>query len=307
MVRDSQASWDGWYWSSGAGLGTPSPYEFPFNYPWAGFGQYCVNCHASADNPYTTYSTTRNVVGDPMTYLTVVPTMIPRNPEEPDIHTRIVHPMALLMAPGGGLPQPPPSRAFMALYNSIKESDVPKPLALPSESYDSVWQGPRPAGQKLFVTSDQCIGCHNATQNNEAMPNMLYLPPGATANFNLSPYAEWRASMMGLSGRDPIFFAQVETERTLYPALADQIDNKCFSCHGAMGQRQYAADTKEQGLFTQQMLSAIPPDKNAVYGALARDSIDAWAGHWPRPLHLVVMAAVAAVFGTAAARLFRWE
>src|SRR5262249_36630360 len=54
MVRDKQGSWDGWYWSSGEGLGPkvdPSkPPTFP--YPWAGFGQYCVNCHASADNPF---------------------------------------------------------------------------------------------------------------------------------------------------------------------------------------------------------------------------------------------------------------
>lgn len=277
MVRDGQASWDGWYWSSGAGLG--DPYKFPYKYPWAGFGQYCVNCHASADNTHVTYSTVRNVVGDPMTYLTVVPTMVPRNPEEPEIHTRLTMPLARLMTPDGNLPQPPPSKAFMALYNSIKESDVPKPFALPPESYDSVWQGPRPAGQKLFITSDQCIGCHDATQNNEAMPNMIYLPKGATVNYNLSPYGEWRASMMGLSGRDPIFFAQVETERTLYPELADQIDNKCFSCHGVMGQRQYTADTKEQGLFTHQMLTATPPDKNATYGALARDSISCMVCH----------------------------
>jgi ABC-2 type transport system permease protein len=41
----------------------------------------------------------------------------------------------------------------------------------------------------------------------------------------------------------------------------------------------------------------------AASGALR----DAWVGDWPRPLHLVVMAATVAIFGTAAARLFRWE
>ena len=277
MVRDGKASWDGWYWSSGAGLG--DPYQFPFPYPWAGFGQYCVNCHGSADNTQVTYSTVRNVVGDPITYLTVMPTMTPREPEDLDIHSRVAMRRLRLAAGADTLPQPPPSPAFMALYNSIKLGDVPRPFALPPESYDSVWQGPRPNGQKMFLTSDQCIGCHDATQNNHAMPNMVYLPPGSKTNYNLSPYAEWRASMMGLSGRDPIFFAQVETERTLYPTLGDQIDNKCFSCHGVMGQRQLAADTKDKGLFTHEMLTAIPPERNATYGSLARDSISCTVCH----------------------------
>jgi ABC-2 type transport system permease protein len=42
-------------------------------------------------------------------------------------------------------------------------------------------------------------------------------------------------------------------------------------------------------------------------GAASRALQDAWVGDWPRPLNLVVMAATAAIFGTAAARLFRWE
>ncbi|HKP86590.1 MAG TPA: hypothetical protein VJZ26_10860 [Blastocatellia bacterium] len=275
MVKDGKGSWDGWYWSSGAGLG--NPYQFPYPYPWAGFGQYCVNCHASADNPESTYSTVNNVVSNPMTYLTVMPSMIPRAPEdlEEEIHTRVRH----KKSDPAGLPQPPPSKAFMALYNSIKESDVPQPYALPPESYDLVPQGPRPNGQKMFVTSDQCIGCHNATQNNAAMPNMIYTPAGTQTRLNLSPYAEWRASMMGLAGRDPIFFAQVETERTLFPELAAQIDNKCFSCHGVMGQRQLEHDTENQEPFTHQIVSAIPPNKMADYGALARDGISCAVCH----------------------------
>ncbi|QUQ72183.1 ABC transporter permease [Kutzneria sp. CA-103260] len=34
---------------------------------------------------------------------------------------------------------------------------------------------------------------------------------------------------------------------------------------------------------------------------------DAWGGHFPQPLHLVVMATITVVFGLASARLFRWE
>lgn len=34
---------------------------------------------------------------------------------------------------------------------------------------------------------------------------------------------------------------------------------------------------------------------------------DSWAGHFPQPLHLVVMATITVVCGLASARLFRWE
>jgi len=42
-------------------------------------------------------------------------------------------------------------------------------------------------------------------------------------------------------------------------------------------------------------------------GAVSQAMQDAWAGFWPRPLHLVVMAGLTVVFGAMAARWFRWE
>jgi ABC-2 type transport system permease protein len=42
-------------------------------------------------------------------------------------------------------------------------------------------------------------------------------------------------------------------------------------------------------------------------GAAVQSLQDASAGSWPQPLHLLVLAGYALVFGTAAARLFRWE
>lgn len=42
-------------------------------------------------------------------------------------------------------------------------------------------------------------------------------------------------------------------------------------------------------------------------GAASAGMQDAWAGDWPTPLHLVVMAAFALGCGALAARLFRWE
>jgi ABC-2 type transport system permease protein len=42
-------------------------------------------------------------------------------------------------------------------------------------------------------------------------------------------------------------------------------------------------------------------------GAAAQSLTDAWQGHWPHPLQLLVLAAYALVFIVGAARLFRWE
>ncbi|MGH3405913.1 MAG: ABC transporter permease [Streptosporangiaceae bacterium] len=42
-------------------------------------------------------------------------------------------------------------------------------------------------------------------------------------------------------------------------------------------------------------------------GAAVQALQDAWLGHWPHPLQLITMAAYLAVFGLAAAKLFRWK
>ena len=42
-------------------------------------------------------------------------------------------------------------------------------------------------------------------------------------------------------------------------------------------------------------------------GAAVQAMTDAWQGHWPHPLQLVILAGYAVAFGVAAARLFRWE
>ncbi len=275
MVRDRQASWDGWYWSSGAGLGNPTAY--PFNYPWAGYGQYCVNCHASTDSKMSTFSSARNVLGDPMTYLSVEPSMRPKPPAD-SVHSRIApHPRPVAgAAPTPGAVGP----AFQQLYPQIREVSGPRPL--PPESLDSVVQGPAPHGQKGFLTSDQCIGCHDATRNLvPVQPNMVFADPSTKRDVNLSAYGEWRSSMMGLAGRDPVFYAQLESERALHPELAPQIDNLCMGCHGAMGQRQLAADTGGKGLFTHDTILATPDHDpaNATYGALGREGVSCTICH----------------------------
>ena len=76
--------------------------------------------------------------------------------------------------------------------------------------------------------------------------NMAFLFEGEMKPpINLSPYTEWRASMMGLAGRDPIFHAQLESEKAMRPSQTEFFDNTCYRCHGVMGQRQIELDKQE--------------------------------------------------------------
>ena len=76
MIRDSQASQDGWFWGWVGWTSDWQP-DWPNRaavnaYPFSGFGQYCTNCHASAVNNHT-FSTLKNIAGEPgepLVYLT---------------------------------------------------------------------------------------------------------------------------------------------------------------------------------------------------------------------------------------------
>jgi ABC-2 type transport system permease protein len=45
----------------------------------------------------------------------------------------------------------------------------------------------------------------------------------------------------------------------------------------------------------------------APLGAMLQGLRDAWSGHWPQTIHLLVLAGCAVVFGSLAVRFFRWE
>jgi nitrate/TMAO reductase-like tetraheme cytochrome c subunit len=286
MVRDSNGAFDGWYWSGTSPVSTDLGNTA---YPAAGFGNYCINCHASAaaDN---TYATMRNVEGtNAITYLNVTPTMDPPKSVHPDAHRSKEERKA-----GGPL-----------LSGAIFDMEILKILApwwkpadkltyrpLPGETWDHVLSLKN--GPEQFITSDQCLGCHDATGNIAPYPaNMLYpaagSPPDAKGNptaYNVSPYGEWRASLMGLSGRDPVFFSQIASELTIHKnaQLPTTIPNICFRCHGAMGQRQLAIDSNQKRPFEPEMIYAwqptlAQPTGDAKYGALARDSVSCTVCH----------------------------
>ena len=125
---------------------------------------------------------------------------------------------------------------------------------------------------------------------------------------SLAPYGEWRASPMGLAGRDPIFFSQLETERMVHAPQDKVIQDLCLHCHSVMGQRQFCMDQlgkdsqrcsntglldfttpppQDRQLFVRDMLHAVSykavtseQQRNAPYAALARDGVSCTVYHY---------------------------
>ena len=288
MVRDHNASKDGWFWGYwGKGQAIDNN-QYPFDYPNMGFGQYCVRCHASADD-HLTFASLRNIAGepgDPIAYrvddswMTPAPTAPPAAP--PTAEPEKLHPQ---LADGpdlnklrAALPQRDLNPEFVRIFNSLAPIAAHQVLTIPGVNYDHVIAGPNGPGQ--FLTSDQCISCHDG-QGAPFGPNM-YIPPTADhAGVNLSPYGEWNWSLMGLSGRDPIFYAQLESEKTIHSSgdLPDTIQNLCFQCHGVMGQRQLHID-QPGSIFREEMTHITDPnDPHYKYGALARDGVSCTVCH----------------------------
>ncbi len=340
MTRHSGVAHDGWYWANptASGDGNPpildasavvqddffgkppiqrNPDWYPTGtvfqklangnaklpdvvYPYNGFGAYCVNCHASAERQLT-YSSMDNILGDGIRYKQFADhdgtdDALPAGSQHEDV------PAA---APGYVSPfsQPlaKPNDDFMAFYGRLGTASFHEALGLrfPAETFDHAFSAADDPGG--FVTSDQCIGCHDATASNDSTPNMLIPNPDEAGSMvNVSPYGEWRVSPMGLAGRDPIFFAQLQSETNHLPEQAACIENTCLHCHGVMGQREFAKDTADQGEECKDIFAIEPPagvpfgqpyrrDMVATYqhgdgidpkyGALSRDGISCTVCH----------------------------
>ena len=161
--------------------------------------------------------------------------------------------------------------------------------ALPSQTYDHVWiPAGKPTEASRFVTSDQCIGCHSA--GGTGLQFHMTEPGPQTKLSNMSPYGSWRKSPMGLSGRDPIFFAQLASEiETFHPESSTLIQDTCMSCHAVQGHRQHAIDgfaqSGECDPLARAALDAVPyPPGNpmaglAHYAALGRDGVSCTTCH----------------------------
>ncbi|HEX7313867.1 MAG TPA: cytochrome P460 family protein [Pyrinomonadaceae bacterium] len=316
MVKDAKGSADGWYWAEIWDKQCADNNDPPFAMRNAGFGLYCVRCHATAEKELTfsSLNNIKNNPGEPLTYYddnswfyapTPTPTPTPTPPppcRETGGHTDFTP--AVRHDPGKSDEEErleplrilPPVRArtpdprFLAFYDSIKP--VNNPQRLPGESYDHVWARKNAAGQPAspFLTSDACVGCHSAiTYSGNPM---LYVgetqKDGKAPAMNVSPFAEWRWSPMGLAGRDPIFYAQLDSEIAYLKTRPDaeqqikMVINTCFKCHGVMGKRTLDADHggTGKGDFKREFVYLTDEnDPNFKYGALARDGISCMSCH----------------------------
>lgn len=313
MIKDAKGSSDGWYWAeiwAGQCADNNRP---PFAVPNAGFGLYCLRCHATAEKEMT-FSSLKNVKGYPDEPLSYVvdnswffvpaappaprPTPCPKTGGHTGDAPSVRHdpsPLDELLPPEPARRTPPaapastPNPQFVAFYNSIPP--VTAPRQLPGETYDHIFARPPAARLKPreFLTSDSCMGCHSgSTYGNVMLYKGLTQPDGTTPTMNVSPYGEWRWSPMGLAGRDPVFYAQLDSEIAYLKTLPDAekqikiVTNLCFKCHGVMGKRQIDADHggRDKGNFEREFVYITDQkSKNFDYGALARDGVSCMACH----------------------------
>ena len=224
--------------------------QFP-NYE---FGNYCVYCHASAQGQ-STFASFTNLLGQELLYkwrpqptaskhfddhlkgaMAQAPEVPPEAGADP---AQMAGPFPLPREWGD--PLPGFRQTFPELNPPFEEVWATR---LPAQTYDHAVSrlGVKgvPPREHQFLTSDQCQGCHEAGGSGQL--NLPYMVREVNkTQVDLSDWAEWSASPMGLAGRDPIFHAQLELERNIAtgePGLAsihDCIDNTCLHCHGAPG------------------------------------------------------------------------
>lgn len=250
MIRRAGASHDGWFWGEVFAGMFGAAGRVQTAYPWAGYGIYCLRCHASAENAYT-FASLENVKGYPGTPI--------QYRDDGSWRT----PVSAAVASVTSTPSP---RAPLAV-----QTFPPEPL----DTFVAHAHAPR-----MFMTSDQCMSCHSAASGHPFGPVMWI--KGA----NVSEYGEWRWSPMALAGRDPVFFSQFESElkyvATLHRPgqnLPQDVTNICMTCHAAMAKRSMELAHVSAPITPQMVFNAIPSDPMFHYGGLARDGISCTTCH----------------------------
>ena len=94
----------------------------------------------------------------------------------------------------------------------------------------------------LFLTSHECVACHNG----------LTSPTGEDISIGVS----WRASMMANSSRDPYWQAAVRREILDHPQAKDVIQDECAMCHMPMSSIVARAANRPAEIFAHLPFSA---------------------------------------------------
>jgi len=267
-----------------------------------GWGLYCLDCHASAES-YQTFGDLKNITGGSLdnpinNYLSMnFPTAA--DPARSD------HAIEAQAASHSKPPAPAPqyNAEFLQTFDpqGIFGKSAPNDDTvdhLPSASFDTVWVKASPDSGRAqvhsqYLTSDQCVGCHDAGQTG-VLFDMASIEKSQGHYIDQAPFGTWRTSPMGLAGRDPVFFAQLASETQTFHSSGNTpaiVENVCLGCHGIQGQRQYTLDHAlandgDCGDFTREMVNEIPvasgdtpAAQHPNYGALARDGISCTSCH----------------------------
>lgn len=132
---------------------------------------------------------------------------------------------------------------------------------------------------EYFLGSGNCRGCHGYDTLQVA---------NIDANGNdINLFDDWESSMMAFSAKDPLWRAKVNHEILVNPALADELQNKCTSCHAPMG--HFSAMFKGASLYT---LNDVLNDTLGLNGVactachfIAKDSIGSAGVEYSGALH----------------------
>ena len=307
MIKNSKASRDGWFWGE---LFNPMDFDNPnrFQYPNTGYGLYCLRCHASAEKELTfaSLSNIKGAPGFPLRYR-VDDSWRTKNQPLPPTATCKNGPSGSDFKIGAPFPSHAQNAAIMA---ELSVEQLPKSAArpdiqrFPPETLDNVVAPPGKAPQVSgagvppeFVTSSQCLTCHSALADSPFGPSMAKLTgfivkgSGRDAKkiptgINFSAYGEWRWSPMGLAGRDPVFFSQLDSELAFLkgdtPTQQKVIDT-CLNCHGAMGKKSYAIEHPNDPFQLAFIFETNPSAPGFKYGGLARDGISCLMCHRNAP------------------------
>lgn len=321
MIKNSKGSFDGWFWAevwNGSKPSTSMNFNNPFQYPNAGYGLVCLRCHASAESQHT-FAALSNIEGSPGWPLqfhvddswrsTDAPTPPPtcgfggktlidlvESQQAPlEKRLRLEHEEAI---PPALFPQHEQNAAIqedisalpthahtLALVKSLRAAG-PGVQTLPPEPLDTVLAAPKgsePANSPGFVTSSQCTGCHSALTGAGLGPTMV-LTDSNSPTINVSPYGEWRWTPMGLAGRDPVFYSQLDSELAYLEQLKMQdkqqgVIDTCTQCHNAMGKRTFAAEHSKEDYKLAFVYDTDPHSEGFRIGGLARDGISCEVCH----------------------------
>lgn len=113
---------------------------------------------------------------------------------------------------------------------------------------------------QLFVSAERCMACHNG----------LLTPSGEDVSIG----ANWRASMMANSARDPYWQAAVRREVLDHPESRAAIENECAACHMPMARYTANAQGKLGTVFAH-----LPARVASQADQLALDGVSCAACH----------------------------